>query len=387
MFLSQEHHPQVLPRDAYFDASHCRHEIDTLMLPAWHAVCLMHELPRDGSFVTFELFGRPLILWRKNDEVHCFLNVCSHRYARLTGKPCGHSHPLRCQYHGWQFDETGNVRKIPDAKSFRPLKRGMLGLKKYRTERCGELVFINLTEDAPSLRDFLGTQYNIYQEWFTPEMHTAIVSTRTIKANWKCLVENALETYHTTEVHPHTFGNSPSEEQCEHQLNDGWSGLSVDFSSEHSFRTRLDSLGHWLVGHEREPVYQHFAHYPNIMFARLSLYRWVECVIPIDGESSLSIVRLMCHIGKRGQLRRWWNRYLISRWANDFLTRVGQEDAAVLAELQAGVRAADEPKGGLISTREERVLHFQRYVERALQNIRDDNLRDTIPLRYSGKTS
>ncbi|PQO42353.1 aromatic ring-hydroxylating oxygenase subunit alpha [Blastopirellula marina] len=384
MFLSTEHHSQILPRDAYTSHDVLEQEVDKLLVPSWHAVAVKSELPHDGNFLTFDLYGRPLLLWKSEGEIHCFLNVCSHRYCKLTDKSCGKAERLNCQYHGWQFDETGNVRKIPDARSFRPLKQGMLGLKKYRAECCGELVFINLTDEGPSLREFLGEQYETYKSWFTPEMHTAIVVTRTIDANWKCLVENALESYHTTEVHPKTFGDSPTEEQCTHSLNEWGSSLTVDFTQEKSFRTSLDKLGHWLVGKDRHPMYHHVAHYPNVMIAHLSLYRWVECVVPISPHQSLSIVRLMCHVGQKGQLRRLWNRYLVSRWANDFLCQVGEEDAQVLTQMQMGMRSCDEPLGGLISTREERVYHFQNYVDRALNPNHSQTKRDTIPIRYQG---
>jgi len=387
MFLSTQHHPQILTRECYTSEDVLQNEIDSLLLPTWHAVALKSELPRNGSYVTFEMLGRPLILWRCDDEIHCFLNVCSHRYSKLRSDSCGTCERLRCQYHGWQFDETGNVRKIPDAKSFRPLKQGMLGLKKYRLETCGELVFINLTDEGPSLREFLGEMYSTYQEWFSPEMHTAIVLNRPIQANWKCLVENALETYHTTEVHPKTFGESPSEEDCQHTLEDWGSTLSVDFSQERSFRASLDAFGHWLVGRERAPVYRHIAHYPNVMIAQLSLYRWVECVIPVSKDCSMSIVRLMCHVGEKGQLRRLWNRHLISRWANDFLCQVGEEDAQVMTQVQKGLNSIDQPLGGLISTREERVYHFQHYIDRALGKGHGQPPRDTIPISYKGKSS
>ena len=387
MFLSTQHHPQILSRDSYTSEETLQKEVDTLFLPAWHAVALKSELPKNGSYVTLEIYGRPLILWRCDDQFHCFLNVCSHRYSKLRSDACGTCERLRCQYHGWQYDETGNVRKIPDAKSFRPLKQGMLGLKKYRLETCGELIFINLTDEGPTLREFLGDMYATYEEWFSPEMHTAIVLNRPIQANWKCLVENALESYHTTEVHPKTFGESPSEEDCEHKLEDWGSSLKVDFSQEKSFRASLDTFGHWLVGRERTPEYHHIAHYPNVMIAHLSLYRWVECVIPVSPSSSISVIRLMCHVGQKRQLRRLWNRYLISRWANDFLCQVGDEDAQVMTQVQQGLSSIDQPLGGLISTREERVYHFQNYVDRAVNGGSGQPQRDTIPISYKGKTS
>lgn len=387
MFLSTQHHPQILSRDCYTSEEVLQKEVDSLLIPTWHAVALKSELPQNGSYVTLEMYGRPLIIWRCDDQFHCFLNVCSHRYSKLRSDSCGTCERLRCQYHGWQFDETGNVRKIPDAKSFRPLKQGMLGLKKYRLETCGELLFINLTDEGPSLREFLGEMYTTYQEWFSPDMHTAIVLNRPIQANWKCLVENALESYHTTEVHPKTFGESPSEEDCEHKLDDWGSSLRVDFSQEQSFRASLDKFGHWLVGRDRTPEYQHVAHYPNVMIAHLSLYRWVECVVPVSPNSSISITRLMCHVGQKGKLRRLWNRYLISRWANDFLCQVGDEDAQVMTQVQHGLSSVDQPLGGLISTREERVYHFQNYIDRAVNGGSGHTQRDTIPINYKGKTS
>lgn len=112
---------------------------------------------------------------------------------------------LKCQYHGWEYDETGNVRCIPEARSFRPLEPGMLGLRQYHTQLCGQLIFVSLAESPPSLREFLGPNYETCQQWFTDDLHTAVVCDREIEANWKVLVENALESYHTSEVHPKTW--------------------------------------------------------------------------------------------------------------------------------------------------------------------------------------
>jgi phenylpropionate dioxygenase-like ring-hydroxylating dioxygenase large terminal subunit len=279
---------------------------------------------------------------------------------------------LKCQYHGWQYDDTGNVCRIPDARSFRPLEPGTLGLTKYRAELCGDLIFVCLSDDAPSLRDFLGSAFETYEQWFTPEMHT-IICTRTIDANWKVLVENALESYHTTEVHPSTFGRSPDEQDCLHELHPDRTSLTVSYEQERSFRNRLDRFAHWMVGRRPSYRYQHILHYPHLMFARLSLYQWIECILPVSPTRSISLVRLRCHIGRRGSVRRLWNRYLIPRWANKFLMRVGAEDFAVLPYVQSGLQAADRPLGGLISTREERVFHFQRYIQASTPSEADRN--------------
>ena len=184
-----------------------------------------------------------------------------------------------------------------------------------------------------------------------------------IEANWKVCVENALETYHTSEVHPRTFGESPPERDCSHLLRERWTAMTISYEREKSFRKALDGFGHWLVGKQPTHLYEHAIHYPHVMITHMSLYSWFECLIPVTPTRTLSIIRLLCHIGAPGRWRRLWNRYLIARWPKTFLMQVGAEDAAVLPYVQRGLQAADQPLGGLISTREERIYHFQRYID------------------------
>ena len=51
--------------------------------------------------------------------------------------------------------------------------------------------------------------------------------------------------------------------------------------------------------------------------------------------------------------------------------QVGEEDAAVLVDVQGGMSARDKPLGGLISTREERIVHFQKYIQSNLHDSGD----------------
>lgn len=367
MFISQEHQPQLLARDSYYSQEQYDRELSQLFMPTWHCIGVMSELPHESDYMVRELFGRSVVIWRKDDDLHAFLNVCAHRYAQLTSKSCGHADRLKCEYHGWQYDKTGNVCHIPDAKTFRPLERGMLGLTPYHVDRCGELIFISLAENPVTLRQFLGKSFDEYEQLFTPEMHTAIVFERTIDANWKVCVENALENYHTSEVHPRTFGRSPAEEDCTHELEENWTSMTISYEREKSFRNKLDAFGNWLVGKRPTRLYQHVVHYPHVMITHMSLYSWFESLFPLSPTRTLSIIRVLCHIGPSGAWRRIWNRFLIGRWPKDFLMKVGAEDAVILPHIQRGLQSADEPKGGLISTREERIFHFQNYIQQKTQ--------------------
>src|SRR5581483_5810076 len=104
----------------YLSAEHHRREVEHLFRPAWHPVGTVHDLARPGDFLTFDLFGTPILLRNMDGELCCFLNVCPHRHARLTDLKKGSSPRLRCQFHGWEYDRNGRTGKIPDAPSFRP---------------------------------------------------------------------------------------------------------------------------------------------------------------------------------------------------------------------------------------------------------------------------
>jgi phenylpropionate dioxygenase-like ring-hydroxylating dioxygenase large terminal subunit len=71
----------------------------------------------------------PLLVRNFGGETQSFLNVCAHRFCEIASEKCGHQQQFACQYHGWEYDETGNTRRIPDAPSFKPMEKGLLGLK------------------------------------------------------------------------------------------------------------------------------------------------------------------------------------------------------------------------------------------------------------------
>jgi choline monooxygenase len=370
MFHNTQHELQVLGSECYTSEEHYQRELDTLLLPAWHCVGALSDLPNEGSYRTISLFGRPLLLWRSAGQIHAFLNVCSHRFAQLTNQKRGRLPLLKCQYHGWEYDCTGNTRCIPDARSFRPLAPGVLGLKKYRCETVGQLVFVSLSDEGPNLAEYLGPGYALAQEWFHDDLQPAIDWDREVQCNWKIPIENALESYHTSAVHPHTFGAFPREEQCTHDFQDHGSSMVVDYSGERSLRRWLDDYGHWNCGLKPRHRYEHHMFYPNLMFARLSLYTTFEALIPLNPSRTLRMGRIFCHAGRRGRLWTAWMALWVKSYGKRLLCRISDEDCRVFPSVQEGFASEDRPHGGLISTREERIVHFQTYIERRLQAYR-----------------
>ena len=232
MFITDSHHPQLLAADCYRSESQFEIENERLFGDAWHFIGTTHQFPKEGSYLTSQVLGQPIITWKMSGEYRTFLNVCPHRYATLTDKPAGQCDRLVCQYHGWEFDESGDTRKIPDAVNFKPLAKGMLGLTPYSTKLVGNLVFVNLSENPSSIEEFFGQHLDYVQEFFGGPRPLLFRTDQTHNANWKIVVENALESYHVTMVHGNTFGATAKSEACSHEIYEDGSKFIEDISQQ-----------------------------------------------------------------------------------------------------------------------------------------------------------
>lgn len=366
MFVSDTHLPQLLEPSHYLDAAVLAAEIDRGFLPAWHLVASAEEFPADGHYVTRELLGRDLLLWRSDGAYHCFLNVCSHRFCALTCRPAGRfEERIRCQYHGWEFDATGQTRRIPDAPSFRPLEQGRLGLTTYRTATAGDLVFVSLHPDPQPLEAFLGPAHALCAERCGGEWAHAWSWNPVCEGNWKLATEITLEGYHAGETHAASLGRYPlpREEAMSHDMPDPrHCGLRVRYS-ENDHREIRSSVRHLRrLGREPEFVYHHHHAFPHFGIIASDGYAIAQSIHPLTPTSHMNLYRLYVYRGRprrgfTGAAQRLHARGLAAFWAQVFA-----EDRAMTAAHQRGIASAERPDGGLLSRREERVVHFQRYI-------------------------
>ncbi len=96
-------------------------ESDPLTLPnGWFAVGWTHELG-EGEVKRLRCFGRDLVLFRSRSGQPFLLDAyCPHLGAHLGvgGRVMGES--IRCPFHGWRFDGTGQCVEIPHCSSIPP---------------------------------------------------------------------------------------------------------------------------------------------------------------------------------------------------------------------------------------------------------------------------
>jgi choline monooxygenase len=362
MFVHRNQLRHLLRPDQYYSQRQYDRELQRVLLPAWHVVATKAELPDPGDFLTCELLGQPVLLRNMGGEYHAFLNVCAHRHCLLAGETRGHSPALRCQYHGWEYTREGRTGKIPDAGCFRPFDRDNARLKRFRTATCGELIFVSLSDDGPSLAEHLGAYWDRAVSSFDGTTFAlASKYEATYRANWKVPLENSLETYHVPCLHTGTFGEMPPEPKCEHDLDATFTAFRVPVPPDW-FSTRFMRWAARRMGVEPAGLYvNHHAH-PNVTFTRQDILRVVQCFLPTSPTTCRHLSWLYTIRGpRRGPLNWLVARFL--RWVCPLIDRkVLGEDARIFEQVQRGLPAS--PHRGVLGTREERLYAFQEYVAR-----------------------
>ena len=112
-----------------------------MMRRYWQPACLSTELPdNDGAPLRVRLLGEDLIAFRDTAGAAGLVDAfCPHRRAPLffaRNEECG----LRCVYHGWKFDVTGQCVDLPNAPEGETFKR-KVQIKAYACHEAGDLLW------------------------------------------------------------------------------------------------------------------------------------------------------------------------------------------------------------------------------------------------------
>jgi phenylpropionate dioxygenase-like ring-hydroxylating dioxygenase large terminal subunit len=351
----------VLAPRCYFDPQHHARELEVLFAGGWHCLATRGALARPGQFITAELLGEPVLVRNCDGELRAFQNVCAHRHAQLVREPRGESPRIRCQYHGWEYDADGRSRKVPDARSFIPLRRGGECLRQFRVASCGQLVFVSLAQDGPGLRAALGEPiWAVLEAGFGDDHIEVGAWTFEHAANWKVPVENGVESYHVPVLHPRTFKQLSKASDATHTLAPTFTALEkADPLPATPLRWVSDR---WRVAPSR--IYTHHHVFPNLLVARTDISALVQVVLPTSPTSSRTLAFCFVHRGDAPRLAPRVFGPIVGELLARFTHKVLREDDAVFASVQRGLRSSRHP--GVLGAREERVHAFQCYVERAL---------------------
>ena len=202
-----------IPVTAYTDEAQFQAERQAVFFESPIAVALSLEIPKPGDFLTQTIMGKPLLLTRdKEGALHCFLNVCRHRGAKVCAAEKGHQTRFSCPYHAWTYSNKGELIGVYGEDSFGEVDRASMGLAELPCDERSGVIFACLTPGEPlDLDNWLGEfaeklahqnleHWHLYTERFLSG------------AGWKATLDGYLEVYHHDSVHgktvgPYTVGN------------------------------------------------------------------------------------------------------------------------------------------------------------------------------------
>jgi len=168
----------------------------------WLPALLAHELPKpDCAPVRVKLLGEPLIAFRDSDGKLGLLDeFCAHRGVSLwfgRNEECG----LRCPYHGWKYDTTGQCVDLPSEGADGPMRK-RIKLKSYPCLELGGVIWTYM--GPPELKPAPPAI-----EWANVPPGRRFVSKRLQESNYLQAMEGGIDSSHVSFLHSAALKTDP----------------------------------------------------------------------------------------------------------------------------------------------------------------------------------
>lgn len=348
--------------DAYHSES--RHAKESEVLFRKHPVVLGLSLsiPKPGDYFTDDSTGTPIVVVRgKDGVVRAFFNVCRHRGTRLcTGS--GHGVALVCPYHGWTYSLEGQLKGIPDQRSFptvAPEEHGLVAMP--TAERHGMIWVLPQAGEGPlDIAKYLGgldeelAAYKIdtFRRWDTREVET--------KTNWKLVIDTFLEPYHFKVLHAQTVAKLFISNVC---LFESFGKHLREVLPRHSIRAQKE------VPESEQDLLRNttivYVLFPNTVFVYQLDHIEIWRVFPKNGradEARMVLDFLIPQPAETEKARGHWTRSMditvATVLAEDFPIAEGIQRGASSGALTHVVMGTNEPA----------IAHFERTVTETVES-------------------
>ena len=126
--------------------------------------------------------------------------------ARGSSTGHGRCRTIVCPYHSWTYGPDGRLLGAPGMQDRPGFDRTDWGLTRVRCESWQGFVFVSLAESGPGLVEHLGDLAEKLGSYDFDQMVCVRRIDYELAANWKLIVENAMEEYHTGAVHHASLG-------------------------------------------------------------------------------------------------------------------------------------------------------------------------------------
>ena len=199
----------IKPVSDYTDDNLIKSEVDKIFYDHPVPIALSSELKENNSYKATKAIDTPVLVTRDNNGViRAFINICKHRGAPVCPEGIGIKSRFNCTYHGWMYDNCGQLVNIFKSDTFGDIDTTKIKLTELFCEERSGFIWVCLNPDI---------KYNL-DEWmsgFDTELDDIDLKNwhlfSTIKLDgprWKICWDGYLDGYHHHMVHPETVGKN-----------------------------------------------------------------------------------------------------------------------------------------------------------------------------------
>jgi phenylpropionate dioxygenase-like ring-hydroxylating dioxygenase large terminal subunit len=178
-------------------------EVEHLWKHTWQWACREADLGEVGDYVIYTIAEIEIVIVRTAPgRLGAFHNTCLHRGTALCTDPSGHVGGFTCPFHGWAYGLDGTLQHVPAGWDFPQADCGGDRLAPVQVESWDGWVFVNLDPQARPLIEHLGVLPEHFARWPMADRLKVTHVRKVVRANWKVVREQFMESYHGPLVHP-----------------------------------------------------------------------------------------------------------------------------------------------------------------------------------------
>ncbi|MCY3983784.1 MAG: aromatic ring-hydroxylating dioxygenase subunit alpha [Roseovarius sp.] len=201
--------PMGLPGIFYTSHEYFKRECATILRNGWHCVGRIDEIPNPGDYLTIQILNEPLLVVRvETGDICAYSNICRHRGMPLA-EGDGNANRFACSYHGWVYGLNGSLFRAPrmDNAGFDLEK---CRLHTFPLQTWQGFIYISLVANPPEFGKGCENLEKVAAPFESDTFRFVHKAREIWKTNWKCLVENFMDSYHLSVVHPQTLSYTPT---------------------------------------------------------------------------------------------------------------------------------------------------------------------------------
>ena len=285
----------------------------------WHPVAALSEMT-ERPVKRVRILGERLVLYRdRRGRLGLVGETCAHRRVSLSyGIP--EEDGLRCPYHGWKYDRTGQCIEQP-AEPPESVFKHKIRIPAYPVEALGGLVFAYL---GPEPAPLLPRWQPLVQDGVLRDIGVAA-----IPCNWLQIMDNSLDPTHVEWLHQHfnnyvfeRLGRAQDAQRPLHHVKTGFDRFEHGIIKRRVLEGQTEEHDDWRVGH---PVL-----FPNILLSGSTRRPTLNFRVPMDDTHTM---------------HWWYSCYAVKPGV------APSQDAIPLYEVPVPSLDGDEPQWSLLDSK------------------------------------